>query len=257
MSDAFHWAPFQSEFLREAQARGFTRTVIHETETGPIEAWEREANGPAVYLSAGIHGDEPAGPLAVLELMKADFFCRSLHWIICPALNPNGLAAHTRENSDGVDLNRDYFLQETAEVSAHIRWLDSIRQPVLFVSLHEDWETSGFYFYELNLTGGPTDHAASILQAVSPWFKPEPGPVIDGHDAYEDGWIYHASEPDIPEGWPEAIYLIKKGCPHSFTFETPSSSPLADRIAAHAAGVRAACQKTFVEACAKTQMVNS
>ncbi|RYD26351.1 MAG: succinylglutamate desuccinylase [Verrucomicrobiaceae bacterium] len=251
MSDAFHWAPFHADFFREAQAQGFTPTVIHETETGPIEAWERKADGPLVYLSAGIHGDEPAGPLAILELMRTGFFCPSIHWIICPALNPDGLAAHTRGNAGGIDLNRDYFIRESGEAAAHIRWLDSIGTPVLFVSLHEDWETSGFYFYELNLTGGPTGHAAEILRAVEPWFKPEPGPIIDGHESYEPGWIYHASEPDIPEGWPEAIYLIKKGCPHSFTFETPSSSPLADRVAAHVAGVKAACQKTFVKRCAE------
>lgn len=251
MSDAFHWTDFHSNFSREALSKGFAKTVIHETETGPIEAWERKANGPLVYLSSGIHGDEPAGPLAILELMRTGFFCSSIHWIICPALNPDGLASQTRENAQGIDLNRDYFTQESAEASAHSHWLDSIGTPVLFVSLHEDWETSGFYFYELNLTGGPTSHAASILAAVSPWFKPEPGPLIDGHDIYEPGWIYHVSEPDIPEGWPEAIYLIKKGCPHSFTFETPSSSPLSDRIAAQVAGVKAACEKTFIDTCAK------
>lgn len=249
MSDAFHWADFLSDFSREALARGFSSTIIHETKTGPVTAWERKADGPLVYLSAGIHGDEPAGPLAALELMRADFFCPDVHWIICPALNPDGLAAHTRENADGVDLNRDYFIKQSAEAAAHAKWLDSIGTPALFISLHEDWETAGFYLYELNLTGGPTTHAHRILEAVSPWFQPEPGPLIDGHDSYEPGWIYHPSEPDIPEGWPEAIYIIKKGCPLSFTFESPSGSPLTDRIAALAAGVRAACHESCLEFC--------
>lgn len=251
MSDALDLATFFSEFHREAGSRGFQSEVICQTTSGPIMAYERRADGPLVYLSAGIHGDEPAGPLAMLELMRSDFFCKSIHWVVCPALNPDGLAAHSRENADGVDLNRDYLIRESKEADTHATWLDKMDTPVLFVSLHEDWETSGFYFYELNLTGGPTSHAAKILEAVSPWFKPEPGPEIDGHESYEPGWIYHASEPDIPTGWPEAIYLIKKGTPHSFTFETPSSSPLPDRVAALAAGVRAACQKTFVETCAK------
>ena len=244
MSDVFQWTDFHSSITREAKARGFSQTLICDTETGPIEAWERKADGPLVYLSSGIHGDEPAGPLAILELLRSDFFCPSIHWIICPALNPDGLAAHTRENADGTDLNRDYFLRTSKEATAHARYLDSIGTPVLFISLHEDWETAGFYLYELNLTGAPTIHAHRILEAVSPWFKPEPGPLIDGHDSYEPGWIYHPSEPDIPEGWPEAIYVIKKGCPLSFTFESPSSSPLEDRVAALAAGVRAACHES-------------
>jgi hypothetical protein len=91
---------------------------------------------------------------------------------------------------------------------------------------------------------------------VKPWFHPEAGPVIDGHDSFEDGWIYHPSEPDIPEGWPEAIYVIKKGTPLSFTFESPSASALSDRIAALAAGVRAACHKSFVKACAELERVD-
>lgn len=251
MSDAFHWAEFLSDFTREALARGFVSTLIHETKTGPILAWERKATGPLVYLSAGIHGDEPAGPLAVLELMRSDFFCDSIHWIICPALNPDGLTEHIRENADGVDLNRDYLIRESKEADRHAAWLDTIGTPKLFISLHEDWETSGFYLYELNMTGFPTTHAHRILEAVQPWFKPEPGPEIDGHVSYEPGWIYHPSEPDIPTGWPEAIYVIKKGCPLSFTFESPSSSPLEDRIAALAAGVRAACHESCLTFCEK------
>lgn len=244
MSDAFQWAGFHSRFSREARAHGFTPKLICVTETGPIEAWERPSDGPLVYVSAGIHGDEPAGPLALLDLMAEGFFCPSIRWIICPALNPDGLAAHTRENGAGIDLNRDYFVQSTTEARTHAAFLDTIGTPILSISLHEDWETVGFYLYELNLTGAPTTHAYRILEAVSPWFNPEPGPEIDGHESYEPGWIYHPSEPDIPEGWPEAIYIIKKGCPLSFTFESPSSSPLTDRVAALAAGVRAACHES-------------
>ena len=43
-------------------------------------------------------------------------------------------------------------------------------------------------------------------------------------------------------GWPEAIFLAKHGCPLSFTFETPSQAPLARRIAALGAAVRAAAK---------------
>ena len=113
--------------------------------------------------------------------------------------------------------------------------------PDLFISLHEDWESAGFYFYEINLGADDPGRAHRILNAVRPWFPPEPGPEIDGHESREPGWIYHAAEPDLPEGWPEAIYLAKKGCPISFTFETPSHAALASRVAAHAAAVKAAC----------------
>jgi len=242
MSDAFDWPSYLPDFHHAATRAGFSPTLLHETASGPIHAWERPGTGPRVYLSAGIHGDEPAGPLALLALFRESFFTAPAHWLICPALNPDGLANHLRENATGHDLNRDYLALETPEARAHARWLDSQSPPDLFVSLHEDWESSGFYLYEINLDNRSSGHASRILEAVAPWFKPEPGPEIDGHLATAPGWIYHPAEPDLPSSWPEAIYLAKKGCPLSFTFESPSSSPLSHRVAALSRAVRAACE---------------
>ncbi len=241
MIGSLDWPGFQKIFRDLAEAAGFAGRELAASADGPVVAWQRGGNGPHIYLSAGIHGDEPAGPLALLELLREGFFCNSAQWTLCPTLNPRGLAANTRENPEGVDLNRDYWLRSAPEVVAHAAWLETVPAPDLFVSLHEDWETSGFYFYEINLREDDPARAQSILAAVGKWFPAEPGPEIDGHEVRGDGWIYHAAEPDIPEGWPEAIFLAKRGCPVSFTFETPSRAPLADRVAAHAAGVRAAC----------------
>jgi murein peptide amidase A len=241
MNAAFDLLHFQSAFREAAEAAGFTSKSLAEMEPGPLVAWEKPGLGPRIYLSAGIHGDEPAGPLALLELMREGFFANSAHWLVCPALNPSGLAAATRENAGGVDLNRDYWLRGSPEVIAHALWLDALTTPDIFISLHEDWETSGFYFYEISLQEDQPERARHILDAVRPWFPPEPGREIDGHEVRECGWIYHAAEPDLPEGWPEAIYLAKLGCPVSFTFETPSRAPLEQRVAAHAAAVKAAC----------------
>ncbi len=241
MSVVFDWQDFQQAFRLAAEAAGFLATPLAELDAGQLIVWEKPGNGPRIYLSAGIHGDEPAGPLALLELLREGFFIDDVHWLVCPALNPSGLAARTRENASGLDLNRDYLLRQTSEVRAHAAWLDRLETPDLFISLHEDWETTGFYFYEINLGCENLERTRGILDSVAPWFLPEPGPVIDGHDASGPGWIYHAAEPDLPDGWPEAIYLAKKGCPVSFTFETPSHALLANRVAAHATAIRAAC----------------
>jgi protein MpaA len=241
MDTAFDWGEFQIAFRKAAEAGGFSATVLAELGAGSLLVWERPGKGRRIYLSAGIHGDEPAGPLALLELLQGGFFNDELHWILCPALNPSGLAVGTRENAEGLDLNRDYWLRETLEVAAHAAWLDEKVSPDLFISLHEDWETTGFYFYEINLHEDQPERAGRILDAVRDWFAPESGPEIDGHDVRADGWIYHAAEPDLPEGWPEAIYLAKTGCPISFTFETPSRAALHLRVAAHAAAVKALC----------------
>ena len=237
----FDGARYHAAFREAAEAAGFSATVLAELEAGPMVAWERPGGGPRVYLSAGIHGDEPAGPLALLELIREGFFSESVDWSICPLLNPSGFAAKRRENAGGIDLNRDYWLRSTSEVMAHALWLDARPRPDLFISLHEDWEATGFYFYEINLMADHPARTRLILEAVSPWFPAEPGPEIDGHEVRESGWIYHPAEPDLPEGWPEAIYLAKMGCPISLTFETPSRAALGQRVAAHAAAVRAVC----------------
>eukprot|EP00903_Cladosiphon_okamuranus_P003457 g3455.t1 len=180
-------------------------------EDGPLMAWEKPGDGPVVYLSAGMHGDEPAGPLAALEMMERGLFGANRHWLICPAMNPGGLALHTRENRMGKDLNRDYLKQETLEVAAHIRWLSRKPVPDLFVSLHEDWESTGFYFYEINCGQDRPEVAHAILSAASDIMPVEPEVVIDEHEVREAGWIFHCADADMPNHWPEAIYLAKKG----------------------------------------------
>jgi protein MpaA len=241
MESVFHWPEYLPAFGSAAAMAGFAREVLAQTAAGPLVAWRRAGKGPRVYLSAGIHGDEPAGPLALLELMREGFFTADVDWAICPALNPSGLAAGSRDNADGVDLNRDYRVQLSIEASAHAAWLAAGPAPERFLSLHEDWEASGFYLYEINTGADNPPRTRGIIAAVSPWFSPEAGPDIDGHTPREAGWIFHEAEADVPEGWPEAIYLAKLGCPLSFTFETPSHARLAARVDAHCAAVRAAC----------------
>ena len=240
VSDSFDWPAFLPAFAAAATAAGFRPSRYGTTPAGDLIAWEKSGPGPRTYLSAGIHGDEPAGPLALLKLVRSGYFDAPGDWALCPALNPTGLAAGTRENAGGFDLNRDYWGRRSSETCGHTRWLHASGIADRFISLHEDWETTGFYFYEINCGTDQPQRAALILDAVGPWFPPEPGLVVDGHDVREPGWIYHAAEADLPEDWPEAIFLAKNGCRLSFTFETPSSAPLARRIAAHVAAVKAA-----------------
>ena len=237
---AFNLSRFLEEFSAEAERRGFHSETLWETDAGPIKAYRIEGEGAPAYLSAGMHGDEPAGPLAALRLLKEGFFQDGRPWFVCPALNPTGLVAGIRENADGIDLNRDYLTLETPEIAAHVNWLRTLPAPDLFLSLHEDWESTGFYFYEINAGEDRPERAQGILDAVGEWLPPEPQPVIDEHETRSPGWIYHGTEPDFPDHWPEAIYIAKAGCPLSFTFETPSSKDIASRVAAHVAAVKRA-----------------
>ena len=197
------------------------------------------AGHPRVYLSAGIHGDEPAPPQALLQLLETGFFDPRAAWFLCPLLNPGGLIRGTREDPAGRDLNRDYRAPQSPEVRAHVAWLQ--RQPGfdLTLSLHEDWEAQGFYLYELN-PDGRASLADAMIAAVRRVCPIETAPEIDGRPAAAPGIIRPDPDPAKRELWPEAIYLHAHHTRLGYTLESPSVLPLAQRLAAQAAAVTAA-----------------
>ncbi len=248
LPNRFHWDTYIQDFTAAAKLQNFTPETIYESRSGPAIAWSRSArsvNAPLIYLSSGIHGDEPAGPSALLNLMTGGDYSDDYHWIIIPTLNPSGLAVQTRENANGFDLNRDYLLLQTAETIAHTSYLLSQPTPDLFISFHEDWEADGFYLYEINLGEDQKHVTKAVLEAVSSAIPIDQSPLLDGHEPRETGWIFHDSEADLPDQWPEAIYLAKNGCPLSYTFETPSSYPLSERIEAHIQGFHTLLKTKF------------
>jgi murein peptide amidase A len=54
-----------------------------------------------------IHGDEPGGIRIAQTLARLPSPTNADLWIV-PTLNPDGVAAHTRQNAHGVDLNRNF-----------------------------------------------------------------------------------------------------------------------------------------------------
>lgn len=191
-----------------------------------------------VCLSTGIHGDEPAGPLALLRLLEADAWPPGFELWALPCLNPTGFSRNRRENAAGVDLNRDYRHLETAEVRAHVAWLN--RQPAFDVTfcLHEDWESHGFYVYELNPDRQPS-LAPQIVEAAAAVCPVDMSPVIEGREA-RGGIICPGLDPASRPRWPEAFFLIQHKTRLSYTLEAPSDFPLETRVQALTAGVNAA-----------------
>lgn len=193
---------------------------------------------PRIYLSAGIHGDEPAGPLAARKLIQANQWPDALDLWFCPCLNPLGFALNSRENSKGLDLNREYLKPVAEEITAHIAWLE--RQPNfdLCLLLHEDWESHGFYLYEQNPEGRPS-LAEPMIEAVSKVCPVDPSDLIEGRPA-KNGIIRPNLDPRTRPQWPEAFFLITHKTRHSYTLEAPSDYPLQSRVDALVAAVNTA-----------------
>ncbi len=191
-----------------------------------------------VYLSTGIHGDEPAGPLAIHQLIQEDVWPKTASLWLCPCLNPSGFAVNRRENAQGIDLNRDYRHLTSEEIRAHVAWL--ARQPQFDYTfcMHEDWEAQGFYLYELNPDHQPSP-AAAMIEAVSQVCPIDHSPIIDDRPA-QNGIIRPDLDPAKRPKWPEAFYLFMNHTRHSFTLEAPSDFPLAVRVKALVTAVRTA-----------------
>lgn len=237
---AFELDSFLSDFRSAALGHGFTCQIIAQINGDPIEVWTRSAvthsgSGPAarLFVSSGIHGDEPAGPRALLEYLQTrSTLSNEIDWVLIPAINPGGLRRGTRENDDGIDLNRDFLHYHTAEVRALVDWYCAQTiPPRAHFSLHEDWEAQGFYMYAINT--GPIDcYASEVLAHLRPEFHLQAGGPVDGHELTSTGLIAHDAVPDEPEKWPEAIWLVKNFPTLSFTFEAPGGFSPQERVSA-------------------------
>ena len=233
--------------LREVEAAarqaGWSAEVFHASEGFNWLALRRIPSrvlcpAPRLYLSTGIHGDEPAGPLAALRLLRENRWPADCDITLLPCLNPCGFQHNRRENGQGIDLNRDYRHFESAEIRAHVAWLE--QQPLFNLSLclHEDWESHGFYVYELNPENQPS-LAEPIVAGVASVCPIDLSAIIEGREA-KGGIIRPNFDPRSRPQWPEAFWLLTHKTRLSYTLEAPSDFPLVTRVNALVAGVNAA-----------------
>jgi protein MpaA len=225
-----------------AERTGWTRESIPGPEGRSLTVLGRraESSAPRVYVSAGIHGDEPAGPCAILKLLEEERLPSGVDYHLLPCLNPVGFLANQRGNPQGIDLNRDFRHPLSPEVRSHVRWLEGQPPYDLTLCLHEDWEARGFYLYELN-PDQRVSRAAGIIRAVETVCPIDPSPVIEGREA-SGGIIRPHLDPAMRPQWPEAFYLIQYKTRLSYTLEAPSDYPLPVRVEALTRAVVAASQ---------------
>jgi protein MpaA len=65
------------------------------------------SGAPTLLVVGCIHGNEPAG-IAVARDLLSDPLPKHVSLWVLPELNPDGVAAGTRQNAHGVDLNRNF-----------------------------------------------------------------------------------------------------------------------------------------------------
>jgi protein MpaA len=232
------------EIEAAAQQHGWTSEIFHVSGEFKWLALHRRpevrSQKPEVriYISAGIHGDEPAGPLAALRLLQENNWPENLELWLCPCLNPVGFTLNSRANLKGIDLNREYLKPVAEEVLAHIAWLE--RQPKfgLCLLLHEDWESHGFYLYEQNPDKKPS-LAEKMIEAVQKVCPIDLSETIEDRPA-QNGIVRPNIDSRSRPDWPEAFYVITHKTRLSCTLEAPSDFPLPTRVNALVTSVNVA-----------------
>lgn len=196
---------------------------------------------PAIYLSAGVHGDEAAAPWGLLEWGEENLDVLRAHsFLVFPCLNPHGIRWNTRADQRGVDLNRVFHDTRDPLVAAWRKMIGD-RRIAIALCLHEDYDARGCYVYEL--ASRPRGLGAKLLRDCASIIAPDPRRTIEGRAA-RDGLIRRRVPPDLP-GLPEAVVLYQLGSPITFTFESPSEYSLLDRIAV---------QKRFIQSALKHEL---
>lgn len=111
-------------------------------------------DGPEViFILASIHGDETAGSPLVRQL--SDYLQMNPHRlagrrvVLLPAVNPDGMVHSSRENANGVDLNRNFPAGNREDSDRHgwaelsepesqvIAMLIDIYRPVRVIAIHQ------------------------------------------------------------------------------------------------------------------------
>ena len=133
-----------------------------------VQFAHRTANAPRILVTAGVHGNEPAGVECAVRLVERlaqtpqRFPACSLE--IIPLVNPWGWVHDVRFNQQGFDVNRDFASFKTSEAKI-IRDHQQRTRYDLIVDLHEDPAARGFYMYQY----GRSDRTvvAPIITAIT------------------------------------------------------------------------------------------
>lgn len=172
-------------------------------------------------IFAAIHGDEPAGALAVVqflrELSAQPALAEGYRIDAYPVCNPTGFEDNTRHSRAGKDLNREFW-KNSAEPEVQLLEKElRLRHFHGIIQLHADDTSDGIYGF----VRGNTLTEALIRPALREAGKILPRNVnatIDGFAA-RDGIIYKAYEGILAA--PAEVDPV----PFEIIFETPHGAP--------------------------------
>lgn len=182
-----------------------------------------------ICIISGVHGNEIAGPLSLLNLLKQAhrYLPPIFQYVIYPVLNPTGFDLRQRFDDDYRDLNAVY---KTTLESKNYREVQTIYadlekyQPFdAVITLHEDLDVEQFYMYGLGEQNVPFYHG--ICDFAHHYCDPWKNADIYGCESDDMGLILASAMDHAFDG-----YLFSKGLtPIACTIETPGKLDISFR----------------------------
>lgn len=240
-------------------------TISHNGENFPIyvvttRPKKGSKNIKNIFLTGGVHGDEPAGVFSLLEFLevKAKQYENRFRFFVIPLVNPVGFQLNTLENGKQENINRSFTKSiSVLEAKAIEEQLAEWKTQFAFtMDMHEIpyyWEGEGWtqtdnphtaYLYETQVA--PSQRIGAYMM------KRLPGDieVCNWPTIYAD--IAKGGVVTYPEGNKNAVYaqgttldayLQGRYSTHTFTNETPIGWPIEKRVKTHLAWLAAALEK--------------
>jgi hypothetical protein len=241
-------------YLAELRQRAAAQPGLRTREYGSVREGDRDypllamemEGGPELVITAGFHGEEPAGPLTLLAhlsdvIAKARQVGVALR--IYPCINPAGFEAGTRYNPSGEKPNNDFLRYEVAPGE----WVDTLRDhtnplrhlvyeggpketrairaelearppPVAALDLHQDnyLPNAGTYAYVF----GPRPRYAAFWDGLAtPVLRSAP---VDERTRTEADGLIEFHDGSVTD------YFWRRGVPWAAALETTTCTPMLD-----------------------------
>ena len=192
-------------------------------------------NPRKALISAGIHGDEPAGIETICSFLENGRYKAHLdQWeiTILPCINPYGFENNTRENHEKKDLNR---LFNDHNPPLEVQLAKSIFKPSYFdisIELHEDCDSYGYYLFQKSNKPNGLEIGAKIIEELKGIIPINLDESIENMPA-DKGVIHRIKDINQMEWWPMASYSLSMKTDHCLTLEAPTKLAMATRVRAH------------------------
>nr|WP_153868177.1 MULTISPECIES: hypothetical protein [Myxococcaceae] len=207
--------------------------------TVPGERW--------LVITSGFHGEEPAGPLTLLEhFAEVAAYARErrVGLKVYPCINPSGFEAGTRYNASGEKPNNDFLRyevqpgvwkgelygadqplrhvlydggpQETRAVRTEIARLPA---PAAALDIHQDNYLGGVCTYAY--TFGDKGAYRPLMRAASAHARVMGGERVDEHNVADADGLVEFHDGSVTD------YFMRLGVPYAAALETTTATPLA------------------------------